>query len=104
MTKVVDFKKAKEERTPHFVGEMVCLRCEHKWEGRYPMPMKDWYECPECKVCQGVTNTPFGASYEFICTQCDGAHFGFMKETPVSPIVTRCRRCGHKINIDDVFT
>lgn len=49
---VIDFSKAKQERTPHASGECVCLDCKHEWVGVAPVG-EVWLECPACHLVRG---------------------------------------------------
>ena len=51
---VIDFARAKEERTPHMEGHALCLACRHRWVAVAPLGTV-WLECPapECRLLRG---------------------------------------------------
>ncbi len=50
MTKIIDFTKELEKRhadQPHYIVELVCLSCLHRWIGVYPITC--WLKDLICK-------------------------------------------------------
>ena len=68
---VVDFAAAKQERTPHWAGECVCLKCRHEWAGVGEIGQNTALECPSCGLPQGVTKYPFAAMPGDLELRCD---------------------------------
>lgn len=58
MAEIIDFGKAKAERTPHASGLARCVGCSHEWTVVAPLGTLQ-LECPECKTMKGVFAHPY---------------------------------------------
>lgn len=85
---------AREERTPHWQGECVCLSCRHVWEGVGPMGKISGLECPSCSLPQGHTRWPFGAPVGAAFLVCDCGCEALTAYKNKGRFNVKCMACG----------
>ncbi len=66
MAEIINFAKAKEDRTPHASGPARCLECGHEWHAIAPVGATQ-LECSECKTMKGVFSLPFAPEVHYAC-------------------------------------
>ena len=66
---------------------MICVGCQHEWEGVTPLGHVDDLECPDCHAHKGTTKYTVGADTVFQC-QCGCQYF------LITPDKTICANCG----------
>jgi DNA-directed RNA polymerase subunit RPC12/RpoP len=89
---VVDFAKAKEERTPHCRGTAFCMTCDHEWEGVWPAGTVG-LECPSCGACVGRSKyevSPPEGTHVWQCNTCSNQLFNLL------PDRVHCPGCGQQ--------
>jgi hypothetical protein len=61
MSDVRDFNTYVDEHTPRIVGELMCVRCYHRWIGAWPegLQLKDIH----CPLCDRVGSTIMTGQY-----------------------------------------
>lgn len=93
---VISFAKAREERTPRWEGQAVCLGCRHIWDAIAPIGTNDSLECPSCDLPKGVIRNLFGAPAGALELHCDcGSHvLTAYKRASDGLFVVRCIGCG----------
>lgn len=86
MAEVISLAAHREENTPHWSGQCVCLGCRHEWEGVGPMGATISLECPSCSLPKGVIKNLFGAQAGDAVLLCNCG----------SEALTAYKRHGHK--------
>lgn len=87
MSDIIDFTKAKEEKTPHNSGKARCLGCKHEWVAVAPVGTLV-LECPSCQCDKGIfLGLVSPDEYHWQCN-CGNQFFCF------TPTQTYCPVCG----------
>jgi len=101
---VIDFQQAKQQRQPHWCGEVRCLGCGNEWEGVGPVGSISDLECPSCKLHKGVVKNLFGpdeGDAVLQCTDCGADVVTVYKRKNSGLKVARCVGCG--LDLTDAF-
>lgn len=91
---VISLARAREERSPHWEGECVCLSCNHKWRGVGPIGVIDGLECPSCHLPQGHTRWPFGAPEGAAILTCNCGSEALTAYKHKGKFWVKCMACG----------
>lgn len=93
---VVSLAAAREERTPHWQGQAICLGCRHIWEASAPVGVNDSLECPACNLTKGAVRNLWAAPDGALELQCNcGSHvLTAYKRASDGLMVVRCIGCG----------
>lgn len=93
MTNVVSFQQAREERSPHYCGQAVCLQCRHEWEAVAPAGTTEM-ECPECSLLRGVWKYNFGPDEgdQYLICDCGNDHLSAYRRK--GQVWVKCMACG----------
>jgi len=95
---VIDFTKAKLERSPHASFEAVCLGCRHKWAGvaPYDPDVMLQLECPECHTMRGVMNYNYDNAKQRFACNCGSEAWMLHPDGP------SCIGCGKSITYEEL--
>ncbi len=97
MSGVVDFAKAKQERSPHCRGTAFCMTCKHEWDAVWPAGTVD-IECPACHSMRGRSKFDVvpAAGSAWTCMICDNQLFTLLQDR------VHCPGCGKQWGYEEL--
>ena len=100
MTDIIDFAKAREERSPHVAGEAFCLGCDHTWAAvlPYDTDVTKLLECPACRRVMGRFKYEFAPDGGSLFT----CHCGNQLFNVTEKYRLFCPRCAVQTNLSDL--
>ena len=93
LSNVIDFEKAKLERTQHTCGEAFCIGCGYEWIAVAPTGTTR-FECPECKAFKGLYRFEFMPEEGQLVATCPCSNQLYY----LTPEGHMCANCGRYIS------
>lgn len=84
---IIDFQKAKQERTPHATGKAMCMACAHEWTAVAPTGTVH-LDCPSCHLEKGYFVGPHLIGTDVWTCNCGNTLF------KINPQGIYCPHCG----------
>lgn len=90
---VISLAAAREERQPHWSGNVHCIGCQHEWVGAAPMGTM-FVDCPSCGLPKGTPKHPFGAVEGDLVLKCNCGCEALTAYQRNGHFYTQCMACG----------
>jgi len=90
---VISLAAAREERQPHWAGNVYCIGCHHEWVGVGPLGTM-FVDCPSCGLPKGTPKHPFMADDGDLVFACNCGCEVMTAYKRKGNLYVRCMGCG----------